>query len=245
MRRKKILIAVVFFIFAVIATACVILATYDFNKLKPTISQAVKDATGRTLTMDGDIEIHFGFPPRIVAEDLSFGNAPWGSRPEMASVKRLEIQVALLPLIWGTIEFKHVIFMEPDFLLETSSSGQSNLEFKTSSKEQGTNPVLIFDYVRVESGHFTYQDGQSGETYLVEIDRLTGEAPGYLEPIELDLDCTFRDKRFEIEGTLGPIEALIDAATPWHLNLSVFAFTFYTVTIVIGITLGLGFRIFA
>lgn len=31
----------------------------------------------------------------------------------------------------------------------------------------------------------------------------------------------------------------------WHLNLSIFAFTFYTVTIVIGITLALGFRIFA
>ncbi|MFX1506904.1 MAG: molybdopterin-dependent oxidoreductase [Promethearchaeota archaeon] len=30
----------------------------------------------------------------------------------------------------------------------------------------------------------------------------------------------------------------------WHLNLSAFAFTFYAVTIVIGITLGLGFRIF-
>jgi len=31
----------------------------------------------------------------------------------------------------------------------------------------------------------------------------------------------------------------------WHLNLSTFAFTFYTVTVVIGITLGFGFRIFA
>jgi hypothetical protein len=30
----------------------------------------------------------------------------------------------------------------------------------------------------------------------------------------------------------------------WHLNLSLFAFTFYAITIVIGITLGLGFRIF-
>lgn len=30
----------------------------------------------------------------------------------------------------------------------------------------------------------------------------------------------------------------------WHLNLSAFAFTLYAVTIVIGITLGLGFRIF-
>ncbi len=30
----------------------------------------------------------------------------------------------------------------------------------------------------------------------------------------------------------------------WHLNLSTFAFTFYTVTVVIGITIGLGFRLF-
>ena len=220
MRWKRLLIIAVVVIVALIVTGYTILLNYDFNEFKPRIAQAVKEATGRTLILDGDIEIDFGFPPRIVAESLSFGNAPWGSRPELASVKRLEVQIALLPLIRGIIDFKQVILVEPDFLLETNNSGQSNLDFETADEEASTIQFLIFDEVRIDKGLFTYKDGQSGKTYVVKINRLTGAAPDYLESIELELDCAFKDKRFEIKGTFGGVEALIDANKSWPVQLS-------------------------
>ena len=43
-----------------------------------------------------------------------FQNASWETRPEMARIKELEIQVALIPLIQGEVEFKRLIFKEPD-----------------------------------------------------------------------------------------------------------------------------------
>jgi uncharacterized protein involved in outer membrane biogenesis len=219
-RWKRLLIIAVVVIVVLIVTGYTILLNYDFNEFKPRIAQAVKEATGRTLILDGDIEIDFGFPPRIVAESLSFGNAPWGSRPELASVKRLEVQIALLPLIRGIIDFKQVILVEPDFLLETNNSGQSNLDFETADEEASTIQFLIFDEVRIDKGLFTYKDGQSGKTYVVKINRLTGAAPDYLESIELELDCAFKDKRFEIKGTFGGVEALIDANKSWPVQLS-------------------------
>jgi uncharacterized protein involved in outer membrane biogenesis len=79
---KKILIIVGLIIVALIAAFYVIVSIYDFNKLKPRIARAVKDATGRELRLDGDIKLKVGFTVGVAAENVSLQNAPWGTRPE-------------------------------------------------------------------------------------------------------------------------------------------------------------------
>ncbi|MEE9611804.1 MAG: AsmA family protein [Desulfatiglandales bacterium] len=127
MRWKRMAgIAAVLFI-AMIVAAYVILSTYDYNKFKPRIAKVVKDATGRELTLAGDINLDVGLLPTLVVEDVSFQNAAWGSRPELAKLKPFEIQVALLPLILKRIIVKRIILVSPDILVETDSSGKSKL----------------------------------------------------------------------------------------------------------------------
>jgi len=77
----------------------VILSSYNYNGLKPEIIRAVKDDTGRELTLGGDISLKIGFTPALVVKDVSFQNASWGSQPELAKIKRFEIKVRLLPLL--------------------------------------------------------------------------------------------------------------------------------------------------
>jgi uncharacterized protein involved in outer membrane biogenesis len=132
MRWKKILFIAAFLFVGLIVAIYVILYTYDFNKFKPRIIQTVRDTTGRELTLGGDLKFELGFSTGISIEDVSFQNAAWGSQAEMAGVKRLEVQVALLPLIRGRIEFERVMLVEPNFLLEFSQSGESNLDFGDS-----------------------------------------------------------------------------------------------------------------
>ena len=98
MRWKWILGIIIFLIVAVTVTIYAILSSYDFNNLKPQIAQMVKDSTGRELFLGGDIEIKIGLTPTLVIEDVSFQNVSWGSRPEMAKIKRLELKLAVLPL---------------------------------------------------------------------------------------------------------------------------------------------------
>jgi len=57
MRFKKILILVGLIIVTLIVAFNVIVSIYDFNNLKPRIAQAVKGATGRELSLDGDIKL--------------------------------------------------------------------------------------------------------------------------------------------------------------------------------------------
>jgi len=71
----------------------VILLSYNYNGLKPEITRAVKDDTGRELTLGGDISLKIGFTPALVVKDVSFQNASWGSQPELAKIKRFEIKI--------------------------------------------------------------------------------------------------------------------------------------------------------
>ena len=95
MRWKWILVVVGGVIVVLIVAVYIILSTYNFNYLKPYITRTAKEATGRELTLGGDIHLKISLTPALVVDNVSFQNAPWGSRPETAKIRQFEIQVAL------------------------------------------------------------------------------------------------------------------------------------------------------
>jgi uncharacterized protein involved in outer membrane biogenesis len=237
MKWKWIIVGFCGFIVLLIVAAYVILSTYDFNSLKPQITKQVQDATGRKLTLGGDIRLKIGLTPSLAVENVGFQNAPWGSRPEMAKIKRFEVQVALVPLIFGNIELKRLILVEPDILIETDRSGKSNLEFETQKKaisekpkpgtpqkKEMTLPALVVNEFRISKGQLTYRDGRSGKTTVVALDSLTANAPGLERPVKLELKGAYNGKPLEAEGTIGPLAALTDVTRPWPLNMTAKAF---------------------
>ena len=115
MRFKKMFIIAALLLVVILGIAWVVLVTYDVNRLKPRIAQLVKDATGRELTFNGYLDLKWGFPPVLTAENVSFANGPWGSRPELAKIKHLKAQVALLPLIRGHINFNELPWLSRTF----------------------------------------------------------------------------------------------------------------------------------
>ena len=232
MRWKWILSIAATLMIALIVTVYAILSSYNFNNLKPTISQAVKDITGRELTLGGDIELKMSFTPALVVEDVSFQNAPWSSKPELAKIKRFEVQVALLPLISRNIEVRQLKITEPEILLETDNSGKWNIDFETSKKVEPAEPnqeepgrglklpALTFNRVQVEKGSLIFKDGQSGKTYTVLLDNLTTAAPSTDSPVQLELKGAYNDMPFELAGTLGNLATLADPKKAWPLSLT-------------------------
>jgi uncharacterized protein involved in outer membrane biogenesis len=232
MRWKWVILGFCGLIVLSIIAVYVILSTYDFNSLKPQITEAALDATGRKLTLGGDIRLKFGLTPSLAVEEVGFQNAPWGSRPEMATIKRFEVQVALVPLIFGDIEIKRLVLVDPDILIETNKSGESNLEFKTrkmavSEKQQAPQkkgmklPALVVNEFRISKGQVTYRDGRSGKTMVLTVESLTANASGLESPVKLNLKGAYDGKPLEAEGTLGPLAALTGAAEPWPVDMRV------------------------
>jgi uncharacterized protein involved in outer membrane biogenesis len=232
MRWKWILGIIVFLIVAITVTIYAILSSYDFNKLKPQIVRMVKDSTGRELFLGGDIEIKIGLTPTLVIEDVGFQNVSWGSRPEMAKIRRLELKLAVLPLFRRIILFKRLILIDPDILIETNSAGKSNLEFETvrnkevsASKEQEPShgksilSAIAFKDIRIEKGHFTYNGGQSGRTYTVNLESATASA-GAAGLVTLKLNGGYNSKPFRVNATLGSLSALTDPHKTWAVNVT-------------------------
>ena len=218
---------------AIMVTAYALLSSYDFNRLKPRIISAVKSATGRELSLQGDIRLEIGLRPLLVVEDVQLGNAEWGSRPALAAIRRFEVQVALIPMIWGDIEVKKLFLTRPDILIETDESGRSNLDFekrgKVGPESDGDLPVkggavfssLTIEEVRIEQGHLAYRDRRSGRTFTVELHNLTAVCTGRQGPFELSFKGVYNSRPFQVAGTLGRLDAFVNAGEAWPLALKV------------------------
>lgn len=234
MKWKWVLGVVSASILLLVLAVYVTLSSYNYNGLKPEITRAVKDDTGRELTLGGDISLKIGFTPALVVKDVSFQNASWGSQPELAKIKRFEIKVRLLPLLSRRIEVKRLILIEPEILFETDISGKSNLAFETTEKQDLTKgkdetkaggnwklSALTFNELQIEKGRITYIDHELKKTYVATVGTLMATATSSESPTKLKLKGAYNDKSFEVTGTLCPLTAFINPIKAWPVNLVV------------------------
>ncbi len=203
-----------------------IVATYDFNQLKPKIEQAVLEATGRELSMHGDIELNMGLRPALSVHAVSLENAPWGSPEPMADVQRFELQVALWPLLQGQVEIRRLILVRPQILVESGPEGQHNFEFEkaratqTESETMQDNnsagdeldlpPLTVYD-LHIKDAVLRYRDFKLNDL------RATADSPE--SKINLQLDGTFEAYDFAAQGSLGSLQALLQKDLAWPLDM--------------------------
>lgn len=137
-RWKKILSILVVLTVAVVVAGVVILKTLDFNDYKDLIAEQVKAATGRDMTISGDLNLEISLNPSVVVQGVTFANAPWGSRKDMIRLKRFAAEVELIPLLSGDIRVKRLVLDGLDLLVETNAKGQGNWELKTAGTKAKT-----------------------------------------------------------------------------------------------------------
>ena len=181
------LIAVVVVIGAVFAYVA---ATFDPNEYKGDIVELVKEKTGRTLNIEGDIRLTFfpkigvGLGPTQLSER--------DSQTEFAGVDDLRVALALLPLLSKQIVVDEVVVDGLRARIIKRADGTSNIddltkevdEDKVSSEDEeetgagdAERPAMKLDVqgVRIDNGSFTYRDELAGATYeIAELSLQTG-----------------------------------------------------------------------
>ena len=71
--------------------------------------------------------------PKLVLNDVQFGNPSWAKERDLASVKQVEADVALLPLLQRRFEVIRLKLVDPVITLETGAGGKVNWEFGTGA----------------------------------------------------------------------------------------------------------------
>ncbi|MBX3488222.1 AsmA family protein [Parvibaculum sp.] len=167
-----------------LAGALYALTVVDLGRFAPQIEAAAKDATGRTLKIEGGLHIGFSLVPTVVAEKVSFGNADWGTRPQMLTADELGLQLALLPLFSGNVDLREVKLSGADIYLETDRRGRGNWEFgdaqaaPASAGEGGGMSLAGIPRVALSAIKIAYRDGATGQVTEATLDEVTVQPKG-------------------------------------------------------------------
>ncbi len=212
---------------AVVAVVAVIQST-DFNQYRALIAEQAKAATGRDLVIAENLGLALLPSPRLKVEDVSFANAPGGSRPEMVKLRSLEAEVELLPLITGDVRVRRLILVAPDILLETDAQGRGNWMFAGPGAQTPATPpaakagapgqLPTVHEVEIRDAVLVYRDAKTGARHRVAIAKLIGKADSADSPLRLDLEAVADDIPISAQATLGAL-AHLGQARPWPVSV--------------------------
>jgi uncharacterized protein involved in outer membrane biogenesis len=226
MRILKWVLAVVVLL---VAGAVVAVLTVDVNRFKPQIVAAVEAATGRKLDIAQDMKLSL-WPLGIGVKQVSFANAAWGSRPQMATIGEFTAQVDLVALIGGQVKVDSLVLRDVDLLLEKDRQGRANWNFATEkpapqqsqgqpATSSGGSAIPAIDNVSLRNVRLAYRDAQTGSQNDVALSELTVKrASGNLLAVKLAADVD--GKAIAVDGTLGSVDDLMAGARPWPVKLA-------------------------
>jgi len=208
----------------------------DADRVKGTISSSVLRATGRTLTIQGFLNVSAGFSPTISGEGISLSNLSTGSAPNMLTAKSLQARVALLPLLGGRVVLEDVTLNGADILVEPGPDGRLNWQFQpqarslvpeTASVSRNSEGGLDVHRIELRNSKLTWHL-PGGETAVAMIDDGVVEAPRIDSPMQatargtlngVPVNLTVHSGSFSrLQG--GPVTALAGA---WPCDVSLTA----------------------
>lgn len=215
----------------VIALITITLTLVSDEQYKNWATAAASSATGRELKIDGEFNVHIGSQLGILANNIHFANAKWGTRADMVSADRLEVRLSLLPLFKGVLDL-YIKIDGPDILLETNDQGKGNwvtkepdlsAEQEPASEAKGVDKSSVFPLkpylsnFEISGLAFVFKDASGGQEIQADIEKLRAYVDG--AEIPLSLAGTYQGGPIALDGKLGRIEDYhLNQATPIALQ---------------------------
>ena len=124
-----------------LAALVVFVATFDWNRIKPTLNARVSETLGRPFAINGDLSVRWQREPEeeglrawvpwphVKAEDLTLGNPEWAKEQQFVTLARVEASVSPLPLLWKTVTIPRIDLTEPRADLKRRADGSNNWTF--------------------------------------------------------------------------------------------------------------------
>ncbi len=139
------------------------------NEYKQQIQTAVKQSTGRDLTIDGDLSVSFF--PWIGADivQLHLSNPPGYDAPSMLTVEQASVRIKLLSLLKQQIEVDTIVLKRPEVTLIRLPDGSTNWDdFIDDAREGGVADAdnrgvgaavgVIVQGVSIQDGQVSWDD---------------------------------------------------------------------------------------
>lgn len=236
---KKLLIGFLGLIVVLVAAVLIVPGFIDWNGYKKEIAAQAKAATGRDLTIGGDIKIAVLPAPTLSAANVSLANVQGAAQPTMAKLKSIEVRVAFAPLLSGKVQVETVKLVDPVIELEVLADGRKNWDFGTPAAKpagagspqggtapgtaQGTTsgggmPPVRLDSFTVENGTLVYRDTKAGTVERIEALNAKIAAASLSGPFESAGSLKARGMALKYDATIGKV--IEQRTVPVNVNVA-------------------------
>lgn len=174
---KKLLKIFAVLIVLLVAIAFVAPSFISSDMLKQKLTEQVKAATGRTLTIGGDVKLKFFPVAGVTANDVSLSGL--SKEKPLVSLKSLDVNVEVMPLFSKQLVVKGLHLDNPAINLDVAESGAQSWVFETASSEPAVAseqksagvplPVqnIALADVKISNGTVSFHNTQTGDKWNI------------------------------------------------------------------------------
>ena len=212
----------------------------DPNDYKPQISQAVESATGRSLMIEGDLDLSV-FPwLGLAIGRTELSNAPGFGEQPFARVDEVQVRVKLLPLLSRELVMDTVVLKGLQVSLQTDARGRTNWTDLSGGGQPGTAETpassgdaavpalagLAIGGIEVSDARVVWDDRRNDSRYVVDDLDLSAGAIGSGARVPVSLSMSLSGTGLPEDGLEPELEfqVAVDAAAG-TLDLSALRFT--------------------
>jgi AsmA protein len=206
--KKKLLIglaALSGLVILLLAAAVAVPFFISGNVYRAQVVALIENATGREFRIDGPITFHLLPDLALSAEDVSFANAQGGVAPAMATLKSLDIEIKLRPLLAGKLVITGFVLERPEIALEIDRQGRPNWIFGEAlspappphpAKHKIGDLIALLDRFHlagfeIRGGAVSYYDARDGEQWHADNIDVKFAMAGLDQPLTADGNATW------------------------------------------------------
>ena len=215
---RWVLVAVVLLVAVVVALPFLL----PTSVYKEQIIEQTRLATGRALTIDGDLRLSFWPALGVEVEKVRFANVAGAAEADMATMDKLVVGAELWPLLGGALKVTEIRLVNPVINLEIDEKGRGNWLFEPQTAAAGaempaaeappasstSSADFSFRDVTLSGGVLTYRDRRNGTAQRVEAINANVKLPSLDQPMEFDGGLTWNKEAITIATTIASPRAL-------------------------------------
>ena len=195
------------------------IAALGWNWLRGPLERFALEKTGRSLVIQGDLTVKFGWPvTHIQAQTLTFANPSWAQKKQMLTAQGVDVGIYLPQLFMRKLVFPEVRLAQADVSLERSREGRKSWLLDLGQTDEEAR--IDLGQVSLGRGTVGFED-PSQETSLQATLASNTASPATPATTGLQFTVQGQYKGLVVKGhgSGGPVLALRDTHLPYPLQL--------------------------
>ena len=189
---------------------------FEWNWLRSPIERQLSERTGRRFVIDGDLDVDPGLVTRLSAGQVSIGNAPWAASPHLAHAERVQLDIALWPLLSGRWTIPRIELERPVLNLERNARGEPNWRLRSAIRSE-RRPVSFGELV-VKEGVVRLNEAKLGTEILISVATEPRPADGESGPILANGTGRYRNGHFKLSARADSPLRLLDSERAYRVE---------------------------